>query len=52
MKKTKTPMTTTCIRIRKKTLEKVENMAEREERSVSEVMRLIIENYFKNIEIM
>lgn len=51
MKKTKQPMTTTCIRIRKKTLEKVENLAEEKERSVSEVMRLIIEDYFRELEI-
>lgn len=52
IRKIKKPMTTTCVRLKATTLQKVEDLAIKEERSVSEVMRLIIEKYFKNAELV
>lgn len=40
----------TCIRLKPATLEKIEKIAELKQRKVSELMRLILENYTEQFE--
>lgn len=44
-------MTTTCIRIGEESLTKLNKIAEQKQRSTSQLMRLILEQYLNTIEI-
>ena len=44
-------MTTTCVRLKPETLKTLEKIAQDKERKVSELMRIIIQNYVKQYEL-
>ena len=41
-------MTNTCVRLSQETLDKLKEVAEQKRRKVSELMRLIMEDYLKS----
>lgn len=49
--KSKFPKTTICLRLDQKQLEKIEKIAENKRIERSELIRRIIDNYVKNVEL-